>query len=95
MILFAKAKSIVAFATQGCLGMDPKATSMVEKVARALCAVDDQDPDEEVDSIEFRPMTGGLTYLRPSVVKGWMTYEAKANRFIAAARVLGLLRDHL
>ena len=74
--------------------MDPKAASTVEKVARALCAVDDQDPDEKVDSIRFEPVTGALTYLRPTVVKGWMTYEAKAKRFIAAARVLGLLRDH-
>ena len=75
------------------LDMDPIPTNTVEKVARALCAVDDQDPDENVDSIDVQPMTGALTYLRPTVVKGWMTYEAKAQRFIAAARVLGLLRD--
>ena len=74
--------------------MDPNASSTVEKVARALCAVDDQDPDEDVNSIDLHPMTGALTYLRPMVVKGWTTYEAEAKRFIATARVLGLLRDH-
>ena len=74
--------------------MDPNASSTVEEVARALCAVDDQDPDEEVNSIGLQPVTEALTYLRPVIVKGWTTYEAEARRFIATARVLGLLRDH-
>ena len=74
--------------------MDPNVSSTVEKVARALCVVDDQDPDEDVDGIGFQPVTEALTYLRPTVVKGWTTYEAEARRFIATARILGLLRDH-
>ncbi len=74
--------------------MNPRAMITVEKVARALCAVDNQDPDEDVNSIDFQPVYGALIYLRPTIVKGWMTYEAKAKRFIATARTLGLLPDN-
>ena len=61
---------------------------MVEQVARALCRADERDPDEDVASIDVEPFSSSLSYLRPTKVKGWTTYEAEAKRFVAAFAVM-------
>ena len=62
-------------------------------MARALCVADGHDPDEDVTvgAEGMAPDVSGISYRRTVKGPAWTNYAGEARRFIAAARVLGLL----
>jgi hypothetical protein len=63
--------------------------SIVERVARAMCAADGHDPDAEIESGQHETVRGGRSLSQEPVRKPkWTEYEQEARRIVAAHGVL-------
>ena len=63
----------------------------IERVARAMCQADGNNPDEQVPTAEREIVTssGPMHRDQAVIVSRWKTYEQKARRFVAALDAAG------